>query len=328
MPGMKSWDELTERGRLRRTRNVALAALEQYPVEVTGLSLIGGFVNALYRVETPDGPLAIRVDVMGEHSDTDADVELGWLEALAADRVVNVPTPLRTVAGALYTHATAPGVPGTRRCALFTWVPGATLADRMHAHHFGGYGRMSALLHRHGAGHHPSSRPMAWDRVFYFPEEVDPVVWDRENNSGAFPDGGIDTVRRAIEIVEARLASITDADRQIVHGDLHIWNVHVRRSELWALDFEDVMWATPAQDLAISLYYLEGRPDRDQLVAAFRAGYEQIAPWPATDDELDVFMAARRLMFVNLVFNLGTIDVGEFLAGSIPKLEAFVARHG
>jgi len=28
------------------------------------------------------------------------------------------------------------------------------------------------------------------------------------------------------------------------------------------------------------------------------------------------------------VFNLGTIDVGEFLAGSIPKLQAFVARHG
>lgn len=328
MPTMKSWEELTERGKLRRTRDVAMAALAQYPVEVTGLRLIGGFVNALYRVETPDGPLAIRVDMMGEHSDVDADIELGWLDALAVDRVVNVPTPLRTTAGALYTHATAPGVPGTRRCALFTWVPGATLAERMHPHRFEEYGRMSALLHLHGAGHRPSSRPMPWDRVFYFPEKVDPVVWDREENAGLYPDGGIETVRRAIEIVEARLASIADSERQIVHGDLHIWNVHVRRNELWALDFEDVMWATPAQDLAISLYYVDDRPDREELVAAFKTGYEQVAPWPATDGEIDVFMAARRLMFVNLVFNLGSIDIGEFLAGSIPRLEAFVARHG
>lgn len=169
---------------------------------------------------------------------------------------------------------------------------------------------------------------MPWDRVFYFSDEVDPVVWDREENAGLFPQGGIDTVLRAIEIVENRFAAISEADRQIVHGDLHIWNVHVRRNELWALDFEDVMWATPAQDLAISLYYLDDRPDRDDLVSAFRAGYEQVAAWPATDGEIDVFMAARRLMFVNLVFNLEAIDTGAFLAGAIPRLEAFVARHG
>ena len=98
---VRPWDRLTERGRLRRLRSVASAALADYDVEVTRLSLIGGFVNALYRVDTPDGPLALRVDLMGEHSDADAELELEWLESLAGH--VNVGAPLRTLAGAART---------------------------------------------------------------------------------------------------------------------------------------------------------------------------------------------------------------------------------
>lgn len=325
---MKAWDALTEKGKLLRLRRVALTALAEYPFEVSRLSLIGGFMNALYRVDTPDGVLAIRVGMLQIHSDADVDVELGWLDAIAGEGVVNVPAPVRTTDGRLYVHASADGVPGARRCAVFGWVPGVQLADRMRPDHFERYGRMSALLHRHGARYESPTRPMAWDRVFYFPDEFDPVVWDRPDAAPAFPDGGLDVMRRSIEIVEAHMASIPDGERQIVHGDLHIGNVHVRHDEVWALDFEDVMWATPAQDLAISLYYLDGRPDRDELVAAFRRGYERVASWPADDVELDVFMAARRILFVNAVFGIDTLDTAEFLGRSIPKLTAFVERRG
>ena len=325
---MKAWEELTERGRLRRAKGVAVAALEQYPVEVLGLRLIGGFTNALYRVDTPDGPLAVRVDLMQEHSDADADIELGWLEELAADHVVNVSAPIRTTNGALYTHATAPGVPGPRRCALFTWVPGRALADRVEPRHFDTYGTMSALLHQHGARHRPLHRPMAWDRVFYYPEEVDPVVWNRPENLALLPVNSAGVVGAAIEIIQSTFDAIPDSDRQLVHGDLHLWNVHVRRNELWALDFEDIMWATPGQDIAITLYYVDEGPERVELIESFRRGYEKVAPWPTDDTELDVFMAARRTMFVNFVFNIDVPDAKAFFDGAIPKLASFVARHG
>ena len=324
---MKTWDQLTERGRLRRAKGVAVAALERYPVEVLGLRLIGGFTNALYRVDTPDGPLAMRVDLMQEHSDADADIELGWLEALASDRVVNVSAPIRTSDGELYTHATAPGVPGSRRCTLLTWVPGRALADRVEPRHFEAYGTMSALLHRHGARHQPPHRPMAWDRVFYYPEAVDPVVWNRPENAALLPAGGVAVVDEAIEIIQSTFDAIPDSDRQVVHGDLHLWNVHVRRNELWALDFEDIMWATPGQDIAITLYYVDEGAERQGLIEAFRRGYEAVAPWPTHELELDVFMAARRTMFVNFVFNIDLPDREAFLERSIPKLAAFVARH-
>lgn len=326
--GVKAWDELTERGRLRRAKGVAVAALEQYPVEVLGLRLIGGFTNALYRVDTPDGPLAVRVDLMQEHADSDAEIELGWLEELAADRLVNVSAPIRTIDDRLYTHASAPGVPGPRRCTLLTWVPGRALADRVEPRHFETYGAMSARLHQHGARHRPPHRPMPWDRVFYYPEEVDPVVWNRPENVALLPAGGVPVVEEAIEIIHAAFDAIPDADRQLVHGDLHLWNVHVRRNELWALDFEDIMWATPGQDIAITLYYVDDGPERAGLIDAFRQGYETVAPWPTNDVELDVFMAARRTMFVNFVFNIDLPDRSGFLERAIPKLEAFVSRHG
>ena len=321
---VKPFDQLTERGKLLRLRSVALAALADYDVEVRQLSLIGGFVNALYRVDTPHGPLALRVDLMQEHSDIDAELELEWLEALAGH--VNVGVPIRTTGGALYTHARAEGVPESRRCVLFSWVPGGPLADRISPALFERYGRLSAQLHVHGADHRTSRTPMVWDKVHYFPEEVDPVVYHLRENAPMYPEGGLEVVERARSIVEERLASVID--RQIVHGDLHIWNVHARRDEVWALDFEDIMWASRAQDIAISLYYLDDRSDRDELIGAFRMGYEQIAEWPTDDAELGTFMAARRLMFVNYVFNIAVPDRQEFLARAVERLQSFLDRYG
>jgi len=254
------------------------------------------------------------------NTDADAEIELEWLEALSGR--VNVGTPIRTVDGALYTLVRADGVRDARRCVLFTWVPGGPLAARISVGLFEEYGRLSAQLHLHGAAHQPSQRPMVWDRVHYFPEHVDPVVYHLQKNEPAFPEGGLAVVESAVAIVQPRLAAVTD--RQIVHGDLHVWNVHARRKELWALDFEDIMWGSRSQDIAISLYYIQDRADSAELTATFRRGYERVAPWPAHDGELAIFMAARRLMFVNYAFNIDMPDRHEFLSKSVKKLQTFL----
>lgn len=304
-------------------RALALRAIAQYDVEVEKLSVIGGFTNALFRVDTSEGPLALRIDLMQDHSETDNDIELEWLEAIASEGMIKVGAPIRTRSGDLYTYADAPGVPDPRRCTLFTWVPGGPIGDRPAPEVFEAYGRLSAQLHNHGANHRPSTRPMEWDRVFYYPDEVDPVVYHLHPDR--FPPGGLEIVERAIEVVTPTLASVTE--HQIIHGDLHIWNVHARRNDVWALDFEDVMWGSRAQDLAITLYYLQNRPDAAELSTSFRRGYEQVSPWPATDDELAMFMAARALMFVNLLFNIDLPDLDAFLAKLVARLGTFLAIY-
>jgi Ser/Thr protein kinase RdoA (MazF antagonist) len=298
--------------------------LDEYDVDVQRISLIGGFVNALFRIDTSDGPLALRIDLLQEHTDDNMSVELTWLEAL--DGVVDAPVPIRTKQDTLFTRAAARGVPDERRCVLFTWVPGRPLADRISPDLFEPYGRMSAALHVHGSTHATPIKPMTWDRVFYFPAEIDPVVYHEPENAARLPKGGVETIERTIGLVQPRLEA--PGERQIVHGDLHLWNVHVSRNRLWALDFADVMWGTRAQDLAITFYYFQDRPDSDELSAAFRRGYEQIAPWPTTDEELAFFMAARRVMMTNFVFNIEMDRRDEFLEASVAKLEAFVRAHG
>ena len=42
---------------------------------------------------------------------------------------------------------------------------------------------------------------------------------------------------------------------RILHNDLHQWNVRIYRGRLSPIDFEDLMWGWPVQDIATTLYY-------------------------------------------------------------------------
>jgi Ser/Thr protein kinase RdoA (MazF antagonist) len=49
---------------------------------------------------------------------------------------------------------------------------------------------------------------------------------------------------------------------------------------LAAIDFEDLLYGYPIQDIAVSLFYVGWREDGKELMAAFREVYEEISPWP------------------------------------------------
>ena len=324
---MTPWEQLTERGRLRRLRDLATAALERYPIHPTGVCLVGGFTNAVFRIDTPDGPFALRIDHHQEHSDDDVAVELAWLGALAGTDL-DVCRAVAASDGSAFVHAEARGIPGSRRCALFEWVPGVPLGERLGDEHaevrYHRLGRLSAGLHGHAATFRPPHRPMAWDRVFYWPEEVDPVVWDRPQHAHHFTDGRREVVERAIAAVDPAFGRLDPSETRIVHGDLHPGNVHSYRSRLIALDFEDVMWAHPVQDVATTLFYERTNPRHPDLRAAFEDGYRSVARWPVTyDGEIEHFMAARTVMFVNYVCNIQD-DPSDYLGVAIPRLEGFL----
>ncbi|MEM1418857.1 MAG: phosphotransferase [Myxococcota bacterium] len=324
---MKAWDALSERGRLRRLRSVAAEALGHYAVRPRRLRRIGGFVNAVFRVDADEGVFALRVELMKGHADAHIDAEMAWLRALERD---GLPTARVVPArgGDPYVHAGAPGVPEPRRCALFRWIGGRPLAASPSPATYGALGRLMAQLHHHAEGRQAAGRPMRWDRVFYWPESVDPVVIHDEAMAHHFAGGRREVLEAALETVGPAFARRARAGFRLLHGDLHPWNVHVRRGALTAFDFEDVMWAHPVQDVAITFSYLDERPDHAELCAAFEEGYRALAPWPETyAGEVAHFVAARRLMFVNFVANVRP-DPSDFYAKTFPKLEAYLARWG
>jgi len=321
---MRPWDSLTEAGQIRRLRPLAEAALAEFPIEPIRMRLVGGFTNVIFRVDTAEGPYALRVDLHRDHSDEHVDIELAWLDALARDTDLDVVRFVPASDGRRYVYASAPGVPGGRRCVLFEWVPGRILGASPTGAGYRRLGELSARLHLHGEGFMPPHPPMAWDRVFYWDEAVDPVVVFDPEMARYFEGGRRETLDRSIEAVEGALARLEPAGAQVIHGDLHPDNVHVYRNRLIALDFEDVTWGHRVQDVAITLFYERNRPDYAELRAAFEAGYRSVAPWPVTyDGELEHFMAARTISFINYVANLQD-DPSVYYDVAFPRLERFL----
>lgn len=322
---MKPWRMLTVPGRLRRLRKTALRALEMHPLEARRLRLVGGFVNAVYRADTPAGPVAVRVERQLAAGDEQTVVELDWLAALSRDSEIAVARPLVAADGCAFRRIETEGVPGARRCTVFDWIGGRPLGDRFDVEGHRQLGSLAARLHLHGESYVPPLRPMRWDRVFYWPEEVDPCVIDslpaREQLGPLGP-----LVDRARVSASRLFEQLPPHEHQVVHGDLHPWNVHRLRGRLIAFDFEDVMWAHPAQDIAITLSYSQGHVEREALWSAYRAGYEAIRRWPASEERIAHAIAARQLMFINMLINTGS--VAGYLKMVAPRLRAYLQRWG
>ena len=83
-------------------------------------------------------------------------------------------------------------------------------------------------------------------------------------------------------------------------------------------------WGHRVQDIAITLFYERNHAAYADLRAAFEDGYRTVAAWPVGyDGELEHFMAARSVMFVNYLANLRN-DPSDFYEVVFPRLERFL----
>lgn len=329
MRPVKPWEHLTRIGRIRRLRALVERALEEYDLGVVAMRLITDETNTLFRLRAGDGAEYVaRVGLDGPiaHSLEEVEAETAWLAALERDTDLAVSRPVPDRRGRLVVRLGLPGVNEERNVVIFRWIPGSLLDDRLTPENLEAYGRLAAALHLHAAGYRPEARaPLpTYDRVFPFDEPV--VLFEPAHGEFLPPD------RRAL-FEEAR-SLVADSigllqarePMRLLHGDLHVWNVLVTPTGLGAIDFEDLMWGWPVQDIATSMYYMQLRPDFTAVRARFRAGYEQLAPWPEQDPgEVDVFIAGRALVLANDVLlmmddPLETFDVPAFFTRSENRL--------
>lgn len=302
---MKDFFQLTNRGRALRLRRMALAALERYDLDVKRVRLLTNDFNGIFRVDTAGGQkLVLRICLPeGGHTLREIRSEMIWLAALSRDTDLGVPEPLATRDGALVTTVEVDGVPEARHCVVFGWMPGPDLADRLTLENVQKMGELSARLHTHAETFRPPEG--FWirtsDEVFPF---GDPVVLFDQAHGDLVPPGRRELFQSARERVKDALGDLY-ADRQglrVLHYDLHHWNVKVLRGKLYALDFEDLMWGYPVQDIAITFYYWQDHPQSGELREAFRCGYTSHSDWPEqAPGQIDTFIAGRGLDLSNFV---------------------------
>jgi Ser/Thr protein kinase RdoA (MazF antagonist) len=309
---VRDFFELTELGRARRLRPLALAALVEYDLAVRGLRLIDNGWNCVSRVETPDGPLALRVtrftpgrDAASVHS------EVAFMTALAGATDIRVPAIIRNRAGDLVTVASAPGVPEPRSCVVFSWLGGRLLGEQITSRRWHDLGELMGRMHRFAASWTPPAGFVApaYDSVLPYGE---PLVMFEPGRADL--RGASHLLQEAYHRTAERIRALNHQQPSIViHGDLHAWNVKVRRGVLSPFDFEDLLHAVPILDVATSLYYVRDRPDYLPLAVAFRAGYERHRPWVAREPgELDRLLIARGLDLLNTAINEPDLEVDDW----------------
>lgn len=294
------------------TTHVAENALTHYDVGVDRIQLLAESFNTLYRIDSGGARYVLRVGpALQIHEPDAAEGEAAWTDQLAAAGL-SVPRAIRTRTGRA---AVAIAVTGQSRiCTLCTWFDGQTLDRLMSPDDAIELGELSATLH--AASTPLSQRPgTVLDGRSALLFRI-PVLLDRAEDAELFTTC-LSSVQASIDNLWARSPT-----PRLLHGDLTASNVVRHRDRLVPIDFQDMFWGHPEQDIANTLFsYL--RHDDGTLARHFRLGYERRLPWPDLDDHLLAdLLAARRLMMVNLALALGLPGVAEYIAVHASGLRA------
>jgi Ser/Thr protein kinase RdoA (MazF antagonist) len=304
----KSFHKLTNRGQTRRLRRMALKALEYFDIEVDRLRVINNFYNAIFRVDSQKGAKYVLRIALPEnnHNAGKYETEMSWLDALSRETKLSVPKPIATVNDQWSIKVAVEGVPEARYCMLLSWVPGRDLANHINENTLKKWGQLAAILHNHSQKYRPPTGNCLpiFNRVTPPPPFKEPLILFEPQYEQFFPFERRKIYQSAIETAHAALDDISTSGipKIIVHGDLHQWNIRIYRGRLSPIDFEDLMWSWPVQDIATSLYYLVSHEKYPALRAAYQDGYTTILPWPERySGELNAFIASRGIGMVNLI---------------------------
>jgi len=324
---MKPYSELTRLGKIRRLRCLCLAALESYDLQLKRLIFFTIETNTMFRVDTIAGEkLVLRIYSDDGTTMQDNLVEMYWLAALKRDTDLLVSEPVANRDGNYITIASVPGVPAERRCALFRWVPGRPLEDYLTGDNYYKLGRIMARLHDHAERmeYPPDLQPKRWDKLFYFPDE--PVLYNKPEYRHIFKKDDIVLIDRVISQAGRLLKDLfkNESDRIWIHGDLHYWNVHYHRGDLYVFDFEDITSGYQVQDVAITLFYGRDRDLYPELRQAFKDGYSSFRPWPvASRFQLETLIAARIVNFINYILRISE-DPADYIQRRCQDLREYL----
>lgn len=295
---------LSARTQAMRLRRLALAALEHYDLGVTRVRLLSHSYNTLFWVDTQEGRYVLRVNLPGVRDLGQIRAEMAWLAALGSDTDLKVPRPLANQSGQLVTTVSQPGVPQPRHCAVFSWLEGPLLADKLSPNTLRQLGALTARLHRHGLRFRlpPEASLKRLDRVLL----GNKAVFFAEEHQALFPKERLELFQRGLERVRVCLKQLyaQPVPPQVLHADLHQRNLKLYKGQLGILDFDDCA-----------------------------LGYEQESTWPETHPgQVDTLIAGRGLDLANFILTSPNPDwraaAGQFVEHSEALLRQFLAQDG
>lgn len=327
---MKSYDELTRVGRIRRMRKIASKALKQFGVVDPKILLMRQAGNTLFRVQSsylsdndvPDDIFIkdrylLRIHEPGYQKPEAIELELSWLAAMREEEKLPVPEPIRAMDGKHLIEITDPCVPGTRLCSLLTWVRGRSVKKNFKPYHLYEQGKLMAKLHNFSVLWEPSldinKRRFDYDGLFMND------VGSGMPNKDAWAFLSLEH-REAFSIVAEEIRDLMNAWGQnremfgLIHGDLGVdANLLFWQGKPRAIDFDDSGYGYYVFDLAVALEVCKDFPDYEIYRNELLRGYSEYRSLPNKEvEQLELFLAALEVYW-NLWATGGTHLYPEYL---------------
>ena len=308
---MKPLSELTQIGRGRRLRPIALQVLDKdYGIAATQLKQITEASNTIFRVATDSAhEYVLRMTAPKScHGADEVRSEVAWLHAIDEDTDIGIPSPVARLDGDYVSEVLVPSEKSPICSAVYSWVPGRMLDEQLTEDNVRRLGTLMARLHEHAASFVTPRdfRIRTYDSVFPYAVKgfagLEPIVLFNEDSQAPLTSKQRSTYRDAYQLVAEEIGRLmrNEDPLRVIHSDLHMWNVKVHGDKLYALDFEDMMWGHPIQDIATTMYYFRWADSYKAMLMSFRSGYESVQEWPESHEgQLEILMAGRTLLLAN-----------------------------
>ena len=309
---MKPYEQLTDLGKLRRFRNLARLALDDYGLGDARLTFLHWAGNTLYRVTSPrpaparpagdlyrEGHYLLRIHEPGYQEPAAIELELAWLASMCRDAHLPVPEPVPTRDGRLLTRVSIPGIPGARHASLLRWLKGRSLSHGVGPRHYRAQGRLMARMHDHAARWQvpPGLTKRHWDWDGFF-RNVEGTGMPEDEVWSLLPGQYV----RPFRAVTREVRQVMDAWGKgrdvygLIHADLGVdanllfWG---SPPEARAIDFDDSGFGYWMYDLAIALEHVYDEATYPQVRDALLEGYAGIRALPREHlARLDLFLMA------------------------------------
>lgn len=296
------YESLTTRGKSRRIRPLALAALAEFGLPVDRLSAIKHLVNTTYHLRSNGRTCLVRVHRAPDYTPAWVASELDWLTALSEVNDLQVQTPHRTPDGRGVVAADAPGVPGPYPVTVLSWLRGGVRQQReRNPKQYASLGRLIGLLHDHAMRWKP---PAGFDRPLY-----DAVHQIGSRSPRPLPVLGPKYLSKHVlrdmeETYERRVAAEEKLGRGrdqfgLAHMDLSFSNILYSGNRAIPIDFDAAGFGFYAYDLAVVLAGPFALHDFTERCAAVFEGYRSVRPLPDEwIEHLPAMMGSRTATYI------------------------------
>ena len=267
--------QLTYEEQVSRLQNLGVKALFEFGIEALEIKPLVHFENTTFYVKSKQGEFNLRISRPGQQNLSTLQSELAFLVALRADGF-RVPNPYQ---GRIVTAGTEE-VPEERHVALFGWMHGEFLRDKLTPVEAKLIGQAMAKLHEFSTHWNP---PPGFERARLHHW----ALQDRKPTRIDHPIEGLGEEDRLMLLqLEQETRSLIQSLPQtpdiygLIHSDLHVGNVLVEGDHLNVIDFDDTGYGYFYYDFGAALGFHLSEPLFEPIREAMLSGYEEVRPLP------------------------------------------------